>query len=98
MRVSDEDAEAMYPRIARGALLLVDRHYNSLEAHKVGDVNVYAVRVREQVMVRSVERVGAQLLLRPERSDVPMEIMAVDAKGRYATKIVGRAVLVAGRI
>jgi hypothetical protein len=53
---------------------------------------------RDRVMVRWVERVGAQLLLRPERSDVPMEIVAVDAKGRYASKIVGRAVLVAGRI
>jgi transcriptional regulator with XRE-family HTH domain len=98
MRVSDEDAAAMYPRIARGALLLVDRHYNSLEAHRAGEVNMCAVRVQERMMVRWVERVGAQLLLRPERSDVPMEIMTIDAKRRYASKIAGRAVLAAGKV
>ncbi len=88
----------MYPRIARGAMLLVDRHYNSLEAHSTGEVNIYVVRAREKVIVRSMERVGAQLLLRAERSEVPLEMMTMDAKGRYASKIVGRAAMMAGKI
>lgn len=90
MQAALEDAEVMYPRIPRGAVLLVDRHYNSLLAHRTGGVNIYVVRMRDGVMVRSLEIAGNHIVLRPEQRSAPLEMMAMDAKRRYAEKIVGR--------
>jgi len=90
MRMPDEDAKAMYPRIPRGAVLLVDRWYNSVRAYRSGEVNIYAVRLGDEILVRSLEVVENRILLRPERSEVPMQMMTIDEKCRYAEKIVGR--------
>lgn len=90
VQVDDDDAEAMYPRVQRGALLLVDRYYNGLGAYRPGEVNVYVVRGRERMMVRSLEAVDEQVVMRPERSEVPLETMVMDKKKRYAERIVGR--------
>lgn len=90
VRVDDRDAEAMYPRVQRGALLLVDRYYNGLTAYRPGEVNIYVVRGRERMMVRSLEEVDGRVVMRPERSEVPLETMAMDKKKRYAERIVGR--------
>ena len=41
-------------------------------------------------MVRALEVAGHQLVLRPEQSRIPLEMMAIDAKQRYADKILER--------
>jgi hypothetical protein len=90
MQASKEDVEAMYPRIQHGATLLVDRHYNSFLPHRAAGVNICVVRLREHALVRSLDVTGRQLVLRPEQSRVPLEMMTIDPKERYAERILGR--------
>lgn len=90
MHAEKQDVEAMYPRIQHGATLLIDRHYNSSVPHRAAEVNIYVVRLREHAMVRSLDIAGRQLVLRPEQSRVPLEMMTIDPKERYAQKILGR--------
>ena len=90
MHAGKQDAEAMHPRIRGGATLLVDRHYNSLESHGAGEVNIYVVRIHEHTMVRALDVAGHQLLLRPEQNRIPIEMITMDPKRRYADKILGR--------
>lgn len=90
MEATKDDAEAMYPRIQKGAVLLVDRHYNSLRPHRTGEVNIHVVRVRRGAIVRSLDVLGSQIVMRPERNSVPLEVMDMDSKQRFAEKILGR--------
>ena len=43
IRVNATEAACMFPRICSEALLLLDRHYNSLKPYRCGEVNLYAV-------------------------------------------------------
>jgi transcriptional regulator with XRE-family HTH domain len=90
MHAAKQDVEAMYPRIQHGATLLVDRHYNSFVPHRAAGVNICVARLRENALVRSLDCAGRQLVLRPEQSRVPLEMMTIDPKERYAQKILGR--------
>ena len=53
----------MAPRLAPGAVLLLDRHCNSLEQYHRGTANIYAVRVGEQCAIRYVAVVAGSVIL-----------------------------------
>lgn len=95
VRASDEDAAVMYPRILRGAVLLIDRHYNSLRPYRRGDSNLYAVRKDNTALVRYVEMTGRQLTLRPEINAAPLDFVPIEAGRTYADYIIGRVCHVA---
>ena len=84
-RVTREDAEAMSPRLERDAIVVVDRHYNSLAPWKE-ERNIYLVRT-EGAHVRYAEKADGKVVLRPHRPE---------AKLMWAEKeqIVGRVCLV----
>lgn len=95
VRASDEDAAVMYPRILRGAVLLIDRHYNSLRPYRRGDSNLYAVRKGDTALVRYVEMTGKQLTLRPEINAAPLDFVPIEAGRTYADYLLGRVCHVA---
>ncbi len=90
VRASEEDADVMYPRILRGAVLLIDRHYNSLRPYRRGDANMYAVQKGDSAVVRYVEMMGKQLTLRPEVNSAPLDFVPIEAGRGYADYILGR--------
>ena len=84
------DSMSMHPRITPGALVLIDRHYNSLEPYRKGDRNIYAVRVRGESIFRYVELAGSNLVLRPHNQTYAIEIVPIEKGKRFHDYIVGR--------
>lgn len=72
IRVKAADAEAMFPRLHRGAIVVVDRHHNSLNSAKSHDRNIYLVRLNHETYLRYVERLGDSLILRPLNPEHPL--------------------------
>jgi len=90
MRLQEADFAAMDPKIARGAILLVDRHYTSLLPHSAGEVDLYVVRVDNKTIVRWFEVHERKALLRANNPRAHTEFLPIDPKGRYVEKIIGR--------
>jgi transcriptional regulator with XRE-family HTH domain len=98
IKLDAKDVASLAPRFAAGALLLLDRHYNSLRPYHKSERNLYAVRKPEGCVVRYVEPGEHLLLLRPHNPDAPVELLHV-ADGHSASEpVIGRIAYVAGEI
>ena len=87
---ADADSMSMHPRLAPGALVLIDRHYNSLDPYRKGDLNIYAAHVSGKCLFRYIELAGSNLVLRPHNQTYAIEVVPI-AKGKHAYDyIVGR--------
>jgi transcriptional regulator with XRE-family HTH domain len=82
-RVGTSDAQAMAPRLPRGTVAVIDRHSNEAMAG-----SIYMVRVGRNIVMRYVERVGEEWVLRAEDVGVPLVVL------ESAAGIVGRVCLV----
>lgn len=92
IKADKESGDAMRPRLARGAMLLIDRHYNSLRCYRRGDPNLYVVKTGADWQVRYVELQNGRLTLRPENQEYPLGFIQ-PAKGKtFADYVVGRVV------
>lgn len=85
-----QEAMSMYPRIAPGANVLIDRHYNSLRPYRKGEPNMYAVRREGECVVNFLELAGSNLILRPYNQAFPVDIIPIPEGGSCADHIVGR--------
>jgi len=93
---ADRDAgEAMRPRLAAGAMMLVDRHYNSLHSYRKREPNLYVVQSGSQWRVRYLELQGSQLALRPENQSSALGMVEVEKGKTFADYVVGRVAHVA---
>ncbi|MFZ1918321.1 MAG: hypothetical protein WAU58_12155 [Terriglobales bacterium] len=90
IKTEPQEAEKMYPRMQAGAIVLLDRHYNSLAPYRKGENNIYAVRKNESCAIRYVEVVDNHLILRPHNAESPIEIIAVEQGLKPTDYIVGR--------
>lgn len=87
---ADADSMSMHPRLMPGAVVLVDRHYNSVEPYRKGELNVYATFSGGTCKFRYVEVAGANLILRPHNQTYAVEVLPIE-KGKHAHDyIVGR--------
>ena len=84
------DAQAMSPRLTPGAMLLIDRHYNSLKPYRKGESNMYAVLKNDHCEVRYVEVAGSELILRPHNHSIPLEMIPIDESKNASDYVVGR--------
>jgi len=89
IKLDSRDALAMFPRLAPGATLLIDRHYTSLKPYRKGELNLYAVLKNDNCAVRYVEVAGNYLLLRPHNHSIPLEALPLEGKSP-AQYVVGR--------
>ena len=81
---------SMYPRILPGALVLIDRHYNSVVPYRRGETNIYAVQTKEGCKLRYVEVAGKNLVLRPHNTTYPVQVVTLQADESPQECIVGR--------
>lgn len=91
VRVSTEEAEAMKPRLTRGALAVVDRHAYA----PVQRGAIYAVRERtasDKIVMRYVERVRREWVMRAESLTVALEVL------EDLGEIVGRVCMVISEV
>jgi len=87
---ADGDVLAMYPRLLPGAIVLLDRHYNSLQPYRRGELNMYAVQINGVCKLRYVELAAGTLVLRPHNQSYPVEVVTITEGESIADYIVGR--------
>ncbi len=85
-----DNARAMAPRLAPGAVLLLDRHYNSLRPYHRGRRNIYAVQTGTQCAIRYVDVAPGQIILRPDNPDWPVELVEIAPGKGFVEYLVGR--------
>ena len=84
------DGMSMYPRLLPGATVLIDRHYNSLQPYRKNELNMYAVRMKDSCIVRYVELVGRNIVLRPHNQTHTVEILTMAEGEGLVDYLVGR--------
>ncbi len=89
IKVAASDGMSMYPRLLPGATVLIDRHYNSLQPYRKGELNMYAVDVRGTCIVRYVEMSGSNIVLRPHNQSYAVEVVPAGDEGA-SEHLVGR--------
>ena len=90
VRADPGSVRAMTPRLAPGAVLLLDRHFNSLRLYHRGMPNLYAVRSGEQCAIRYVAVASGRIILRPHNDQWPVELVEIGIGRGFADYIVGR--------
>ena len=95
IRLSPSAARAVVPRTRVSAIVLIDRHYNSLEPYRRLQPNLYAVRINGGCAIGSVSLAGDHLVLQPRNSQFPVEAVRIERSRSYSDYIVGRVCHVA---
>ncbi len=90
VKCDPDSARAMAPRLAAGAVLLLDRHFNSLGSYHRGMQNLYAVRFGNQCVVRYVAVASRHIVLRPHNEQWPIELVEIALGKGFPDYIVGR--------
>jgi transcriptional regulator with XRE-family HTH domain len=95
IKADKDSGVAMRPRLAPGATLLIDRHYNSLRNYRRGEPNMYVVKSGADWPVRYTELHGSQLTLRPENQESSLGYVQIGKGETFADYIAGRVAHVA---
>jgi SOS-response transcriptional repressor LexA len=90
VKVDARDGMSMYPRLLPGSMVLIDRHYNSLQPYKKGEPNMYAVRKDGGTTVKYVEVDNENLVLRPHNQAYPVNVINIEEGKTVSDYIVGR--------
>jgi hypothetical protein len=92
------DATVMEPVVLPEALLLLDRHYNSLQQYRPECPNLYAVRHDSRLKIRYADFQAGRLVLRPYSRTAAVELIDPAPGESPCDLIVGRVVLVMNEI
>jgi transcriptional regulator with XRE-family HTH domain len=90
IKADKDSGAAMRPRLVPGAMMLIDRHYNSLRSYRRREPNLYLVKSRQICTVRYVELQGNQLTLRPENQKYALGYVELGKGETFADYVVGR--------
>ena len=90
LRVDAQQASAMAPLLAPGALAILDRHYNSLAPYRPQLPTLFAVRYGNSLLIRYLEFEDGTLLLRPASLSSPLLFLRLASGASPADHIVGR--------
>jgi hypothetical protein len=93
MRCDAQQAAPMEPMLSPGAVVVIDRHYNSLAPYRIHQRSLYAVRYGAALLLRYVELSEGQLVLRPNTLDLPVQILRPGSHESPADYLVGRVCL-----
>jgi hypothetical protein len=94
VRIPAADAQPMEPLVLPEALVLIDRHYSSLQPYRPSRPNLYAVRHGAHLNLRYVEFVANRLVLRPHNLTFPVDLIEIDPGEAFADLLVGRVALI----
>ena len=93
IRVTAHQAAAMEPLLRPHAILVIDRHYNSLAPYTPGQNNLYAIRADNALLIRFASFDADRLILRPFRFDYPIELIELLPHETPSDRLMGRACL-----
>lgn len=94
VRIPPADALAMEPLVMPDAIVLVDRHYISLQPYRPNKPNLYAVRNGSHPTVRYVEFQKNRLVLRPHNRAFPVDLVDMEPGESPADQLAGRVALI----
>jgi hypothetical protein len=94
VRIPPADAQAMDPLVLPEAIVLVDRHYNSLTPYRPNRPNVYAVRQGSHLTLRYVDLLLNRLVLRPHNNAFPVDLIQVEPGESPRDLLAGRVALI----
>jgi hypothetical protein len=94
IRADAQQAAAMDPMVAVGAIVVLDRHYNSLAPYRSHQPTLYAVRSGAALLLRFVDFDEGCLILRPYSRAFPVQLIPIASHESPADYIVGRVCLV----
>lgn len=87
------DASPMDPLVQPDAMVLLDRHYQSLTPYRPNRPNIYAVRLGQHLVLRYVDFLANRLVLRPHNLGCPVDLLEIAPGEAPADLIVGRIAL-----
>jgi len=90
IKVDGREGVSMYPRLLPGAIVLIDRRYNSLKPYRRGECNMYAVNKNGACTVKYVELAENHLVLRPHNQACPVELLLREEGRKAHDYLVGR--------
>lgn len=94
VRVDAQQAAAMEPVLTPGAIVVLDRHYQSLAPYRAQQPTLYAVRCGAALLLRYVDFDEGRLILRPYSRSVPVQLIPLAGQESPGDLIVGRVCLV----
>jgi Cro/C1-type HTH DNA-binding domain len=95
IRLDPRTVRAMFPGSAAGAMLLIDRHYTSLDPYRQRQPNLYAMLLQQRCTVGNVSLAGEYVVMRPRNPQFPVELARIERARSYGDYIVGRVCHVA---
>ena len=98
VRADAQQTAAMDPCITDGAIVVLDRHYNSLAPYRAHQRTLYAVRCGAGLVFRYLEFDDGRLILRPLSLAFPVQLLALESHETPADYIVGRVCLVVSEL
>ena len=98
VRVPASDAAPMEPLVLPEAIVLIDRHYNSLLPYRPNRPNLFAVRHLSRLSLRYVDFLANRLVLRPYNVAFPVDLVELDAGETPNDLLAGRVVLILNEI
>ena len=93
VRVSTAQAAPMNPVLTPNAIVVLDRHYNSLAPYLPPRPSLYAVNISNDLSFRYVTFEADHLILRPHALEHPVELLSLGAAESPSSYIVGRVCL-----
>lgn len=98
IRADAQQAAAMAPLLALGAVVVIDRHYTSLALYRSQQPNLYAVRCGGALHLRFAGFDDGRLILRPNSTAFPVQLIPVSTGKSPSDLIVGRVCLVLNQL
>ena len=94
VRIPATDAQAMDPLVLPEAIVLIDRHYNSIASYRPDRPNLYAVRKGAHLYVRYADFLLNRLVLRPHNRAFAVELVEIDPGESPGDLLAGRVALI----
>ncbi len=94
VRASYMQAEAMVPAILPHAILVIDRHYNSLIPYRPPMPSIYALQQGNAMLFRYATAHGNTMVLRPHKLEHAIELIELKPEESPGKFIVGRVCVI----
>jgi hypothetical protein len=98
IRMDAQQAAAMTPVLPPGAIVVLDRHYNSLAPYRANQASIYAVRFGPMLLLRYVDLDEGHLILKPYARDFPVQLLRLGENESPGGYIVGRVCMVLSEV
>jgi transcriptional regulator with XRE-family HTH domain len=90
--IPEPEALPMDPVVLPDAIVLLDRHYNSLAQYRPNRLNLYAVRNGSHLTLRYLDFIANRLVLRPHNIAHPVDLLEIPPGESPGDLIAGRVV------